>query len=236
MIRAVYIISICFLCLSACRDRCVRLEGPRLTFERILDTVSTVDLQTPALLTLSLDTDSVSSISILAQPEIHENIELKNKRGNLDIKLESCFKDKKDVILELRTQRLDKVSSQSAGVIRTNEIIEQDTLLVENEGLGDIELLINTHRIDASLIGSGDILLSGQTRILRAYSENSGDLDALTLYADTVIINNFGSSIIQVYATKYLEVNFFKPTTVAYLGQPELIKTFGTGTLKEADL
>jgi len=133
-------------------------------------------------------------------------------------------------------KEIRSIEFTSAGEIRSGDLIEQDTIFIENSGLGDIDLLLLSENVKANSTSSGNIILAGETTNLTTTSSGSGELSAFNLFSDTVRIGNIGSGVIEVYANKYLEVHFLKPTTVRYRGNPSKINIEGEGNLVDANL
>ena len=67
-------------------------------------------------------------------------------------------------------------------------------------------------------------------------STSSGDLRAYNLVVDTLVLNIFGSTVCDVYATQYLEVNFFSSGRVNYRGNPKEVKVNGEGQVTQTSI
>ncbi|MBT3647830.1 MAG: hypothetical protein HN542_06275 [Flavobacteriales bacterium] len=224
------------LLVASCgNDGCQRLEGPRESVIRYLDPIHSINLVTPVNTSVEVDSSlEQSKIEVRAQAEVHPSLNTRVKNRQVNIFLEGCFKDQSEIFIDAKVQALESIRLQSAGDIISTKRIEQDSISIYNSGLGDIDLVLNSQRVESFILASGDIILSGDSEHLVVRTEGSGELSAFNLYADSVVINNIGGSVIQVFAAKYLEVNFFEETTIEYRGHPT-IKILGEGNLVDAN-
>ncbi|NQV53239.1 MAG: DUF2807 domain-containing protein [Flavobacteriales bacterium] len=229
-------ILILLTCLTGCKDRCKRLDGPRERYEQLLLPVHSLALRTPAEVTLYVDTFAHSNLEIFAQPEVYHI--LKTDVDNLQcvVEMDACFKDQEAVLINATFKRIDSIIFESAGQITSGNLILQDSIRIKNTGLGDIDLTLKSEQVFSHITSSGSIILAGTTNRSVSLASGSGEISAFNLIADTAIIHSIGSSIIQVYADHYLEVHFWNPTTVQYRGEPDSIVVFGEGTLVNANL
>ncbi|MEQ9186141.1 MAG: DUF2807 domain-containing protein [Cryomorphaceae bacterium] len=229
-------IAILLACLVGCKDRCKRLDGPRERYEQLVQPIHSFELLTPAEVTLYQDTLAHSNLEIYAQPEVYHLLETDVKNTVCTVQLDACFKDQEAILINATLKRIDAIHFGSAGEIKAGNLIVQDSIRIENTGLGDIDLTLKSHEVISYITSSGNILLSGTATHSISLASGSGEISAFNLLADSAVIHTLGSSIIQVYAEDYLEVHFWKPTTVQYRGNPDSIVVVGEGTLIDANL
>jgi len=153
-----------------------------------------------------------------------------------EVIMNACFKDQETTLLSARMKSIESIEFSSAGEIISGDLIEQDSIYIENSGLGDINLLLLSSEIRANSTSSGNIVLAGESSSLIATSSGSGELSAFNLFSDTVRVGNLGSGVVEVFANDYLEVIFIRPTTVRYRGNPEFISIQGEGNVVDANL
>lgn len=228
------LIALLIITLPSC-DRCKRLDGPRERYEQLLLPVNTFELLTPADVTITKDTLAQSQIEVFAQPEVYHILETDVRDRTCTVSLDGCFKDQETVLLNAYFPSIKRIFFASAGSITSSELIKQDTIRLENTGLGDIDLTLNTDEVIAHITSSGNIVLSGIARRSVSLASGSGEVSAFNLLADTAVVHTIGSGIIEVYADHLLEVHFWNPTTVRYKGQPDSIVVHGEGTLLDAN-
>ena len=221
---------------TGCGDRCKNLDGPRERYEQLLTEVHSLELLTPAEITLYKDTLVQSNLEIFAQPEVYHVLETDVIDTSCVIALDGCFRNKQAVLINATFPRIDKIYFESAGEIVSGNMIVQDSIRLENTGLGDIDLTLKCDQVFSHLTSSGNIILSGLAKKSINLLSSSGEIDAFNLVADTVVVHTIGTGIIEVYADRFLKVHFYEPTTVRYRGHPEIIEVYGEGTLEDANL
>lgn len=221
---------------ASCGNRCKRLDGPRQEFFNPLGNTTNLILSTPAEMTIIKDSAGVSRLEIIAQPEVFDELLIETNGNSCEVSMNACFKDQETTRLSARLKSIESIEFSSAGEIISGDLITQDSIYIENSGLGDIDLLLLSKEIKANSTSSGNIILAGETSSLIATSSGSGELSAFNLFSDTVRIGNIGSGVVEVFAKDYLEIYFIKPTTVRYRGNPSQIKIEGEGNLVDANL
>ncbi|MDB4105312.1 DUF2807 domain-containing protein [Salibacteraceae bacterium] len=229
-------ILIMTLSMSSCGNRCKRIDGPRQEYFRSLQGAESFNLSTPAEMTIEKDSLASASLEIIAQAELYDALLIENTSNDVTIRMNGCFKDQETLLLNATLNNIDVIEFSSAGKIKSAQLIEQDTISVDNSGLGDIDLLLSSQKIKTNSSSSGNIILSGEAQCLTAVSLGSGELSAFNLFSDSVRIGTSGSGIIEVYANTYLEIDFKRPTIVRYRGNPEVILIKGEGEVVDANL
>ena len=236
MHRSSIYIAFIILLATACQDRCERVDGPRERFEVPLEFISELELNTPAEVVVYDHENGEGSLEVIAQPDIYQALHTQLRNDRCKIDLEACFREQDPILIEARLSELRSIHLNAAGEIRSGELIDQDSLYITNSGLGDVDIHFSGHYLDARSSAAGNINLSGETDRLFTVVLGSGELNGFDLFADTVIIENYGSGVIEVHAADFLQVNFIENTTVRYRGNPKVITIAGEGELEDANL
>lgn len=191
-----------------------------------------VDLNMAATLNVEVDPNKTPSVEKIAQERLQGEIIVDDADSNLNIYLDICTKEYLPISLNLTLPTLRQINMLSGGVIASNSLIETDSLDFYINGLGDIDFSINCDYVDAEIRSSGNLILNGYCKSAKFYSVGSGDVNAYNLQTEDVLVNTTGISVIEVYATRKLRVNFIKPGgQVKYRGNPESILITGNGRL-----
>ncbi|MEX2597919.1 MAG: DUF2807 domain-containing protein [Salibacteraceae bacterium] len=230
-----FLIAGLIISLNACRDRCKTTEGSRQRFEVPLFQADRLILNSPAEMNIRKNDTVDGSLEILAQQEVFGDMNISTNQKVCEINLVGCFKNNETTLIDGHFQQLRGAELNSAGYIKSSRLIKQDSVELTNDGLGDIDLVLKSNYIEAKIASSGNILLHGETDHLLIASLGSGEVSAFGLYADSVIIRNYGTGVIDVHASKYLEVEFGKSTTVQYRGNPGEVIVIGEGDLINAN-
>lgn len=222
--------------MSCKRDRCETAEGPREKRDTALSFVNDVTLSMVADLSLKIDTALEPNLEMIAQPAVHDKLVVANFNKAMDIAMDGCVKEHDEILLNAVVPDLKYVEITSAGTIRSERLIEKDTLEMINRGLGDLDFVVDSKWLLTEIRSSGDLILAGETERIDFLTTSSGDLRAFNLVADTVSLNVFGSSVLEVYTDGVLQVHFFRSGQVQYRGEPAEIITTGQGTVIDANL
>lgn len=222
---------------SACTERCKRVDGPRERYEIPLNAVHTLEVNTAADVQVRKTKDNTNgTLELYAQPEVYFGLISRFKDSTLRFSMDACYRGQAEVLMDARMQDIRQLRMNAAGKIQSSDLLELDSLHILNEGLGDIQLHIDSKHIFSQSSASGNVILSGEVDQLFAVNTGSGELSCFDLFADTVIIENYGSGIIEVHADEFLQVNFAQETTVRYRGNPRVITVAGEGNLVNANL
>lgn len=233
----VFHITLILLLLNACDGKkCETVKGPRITQTRVISPVQAIELNMVANLFLKLDSTVEPAMEVIAQREVHSQLEIENGQDELNIDLRGCIKEHDEVILNTFLAHVRSLKNNSAGEISSASIIREDTMELTNGGLGEIDVVLSSKLVEAEIRSSGDILLSGQVARLDFSSIASGDLRAFNTIADTVNIKLGGSSVVEVYTDGVLNIEFIYPGTVSYRGTPSVINITGKGNVTDANL
>jgi hypothetical protein len=212
---------------------------------------------------LSLITYAVSAQEISEERVLEEFTKIHTKgvedvyltQGPVNIKIEASngtLKNLKTEILEgTLSIREDKKSDLKnikvyisvpnlthARVSGTGNLISKDTLKFDNfninvAGAGDVDIIVNTLNLKTTVIGTGDIKLSGRAIVHEADIAGAGDLMAMELLTDVTNARVAGAGDIQVNATEELNVNVSGAGDVFYKDEPKKkeIKISGAGDI-----
>lgn len=235
-INFVLLLTLVMLLQTACNDRCARVDGARERYEIPVGNANSITLNSAADIVLLTSSDTANgSLEVYAQPEVYFALDTDIKNEQINLGVTGCFRQQTTMLIEASLVDLKSVVLNAAGEIRSEGLLTPDSLTIENNGLGDVNLHLQTKYIDSRSSTSGNVVLSGRTNQLFAGVLGSGEVNAFNLFADTVIIENYGTGVIEVHANKMLQVNFVRPTTVRYRGNPSIITVGGEGNLVNAN-
>jgi hypothetical protein len=199
--------------------------------------VHSLEVNTAADVEIRTTLDSADGLmEVYAQPEVYFALNSRFRDSTLRFNMDACFRGQGELLMNALMRDIKEVRMNAAGEIRSSDLLELDSLSIVNQGLGDIALHINTKKVSSRSSASGNVILSGETNRIFAVNTGSGEVSAFDLFADTVIIENYGSGVIEVHAADFLQVNFAEETTVRYRGNPRVITVAGTGNLENANL
>lgn len=223
--------------LSCSRQRCVDPTGERVIKTRKLDPAGEINLNLVASLHIEVDSDKTPQLEKIAQDALQKVISVDETSRSLDFFLDGCTKEHLEIELNATVPYVESINNYSAGSISSKTIFSTDSISFLSDGLGDIDFSVDAKYISGNLRNSGNLILNGYTISADFTVVKSGDLHAYNLQAEDVVVNTTGISVIEVYASRKLRVNFIKPGgQVKYRGYPEAILVTGVGKLIDDNL
>ena len=221
---------------ASCGERCEKAEGPRDSKNIPISHSDKVTLNFVADLTIKVDSNRNPTLKSIAQNQIQGLIKADNIDAELLLTLNGCIEENDPILLECELPSLKNIELNSAGKIASAALLKEDLLQFDNNGIGDIDFVVNANHIISSVKSSGDIRLSGYCQKLDFLSTSSGDLRAFDLISDTLNIHLFGSTVCDIYTNGVLNVYFYDDGIVNYRGQPSQINITGTGQVTDKNL
>jgi hypothetical protein len=111
-----------------------------------------------------------------------------------------------------------------------------DTFYAEISGSGDVDLEVETGKLESKISGSGSIRLAGKAQDYRVSISGSGEINAFDVEAENISVKISGSGDCRVYATESLDAKISGSGDVYYKGRPRInTKISGSGSLKSRD-
>ena len=159
---------------------------------------------------VSLVEGSEGSITLKAEENILEYIEMTNNNGKLRIKTKDYVNLrpswKKGIHIEIPVEEVSKISLNGSGEINGALTLKTAKLKLSVSGSGDIKVAADAMAIKAAISGSGDIDVSGKADALEASVTGSGDINAKSLKVNNATAHITGSGDITAHAKNLISV------------------------------
>ncbi len=181
------------------------------------------------------------SVSIKADQSTLDKLitEVKDRKLVIRFKTESFFSSSwkpGPIEIFITIPQIDKLSVLGSGSIIAKDLIESHILDLTLSGSGDINLAdIKTVKISTLLSGSGNITLTGKQTAseFKVILSGSGNVKATDFNANDVNIKVLGSGNCWVTANKNLTARIAGSGNIFYHGNPAIDKnTTGSGQVK----
>lgn len=219
-----------------CGERCEKADGPGDSEDIAIFSADKITLDFVADLSIKVDSNRSPALKSTAQDQVQGLIKANNIESELLLTLEGCIEENDPILLECELPSLKNIELNSAGKISSSTLLAEDIIQFENNGLGEIDFVINAKRVIASVKSSGDIRLSGYCEKMEFLSTSSGDLRGFDLISDTITIHLFGSTVCDIYTDGVLNIYFYEDGIVNYRGQPQEINISGNGQVSDKNL
>ena len=131
---------------------------------------------------------------------------------------------------------LEEVAISGSGNVRGKDRFMADTFYTEISGSGDMDLEVETGRLEAKISGSGSIRLAGNAEDYTVSISGSGEVNAFAVQAKNVSVKISGSGECMAHAAESLVVKISGSGDVYYKGRPRInTKISGSGSLISRD-
>jgi hypothetical protein len=136
----------------------------------------------------------------------------------------------------ITVKNLEDVSISGSGDVRGKDRFVADAFYAEISGSGDLDLEIETGRLESKISGSGAIHLSGKAEDYTVSISGSGEINAFDVQAKTVSVKISGSGNCRIYATESLDAKISGSGDVYYKGRPQInTQISGSGSVISRD-
>ncbi|MGD8296012.1 MAG: head GIN domain-containing protein, partial [Desulfobacterales bacterium] len=136
----------------------------------------------------------------------------------------------------ITVKNIEDVAISGSGIVRGKDLFIADAFYTEISGSGDMDLEVETGRLEAKISGSGSIHLSGKAEDYTVSISGSGEVKAFEVQAKNVSVKISGSGDCRVHAAESLVVKISGSGDVYYKGRPRIdTKISGSGSLISED-
>ncbi|HEX8331536.1 MAG TPA: head GIN domain-containing protein [Segetibacter sp.] len=121
----------------------------------------------------------------------------------------------------------------SGKVVSERKFWSKESINFDIAGSGDIDIDVNTPKVDADIAGSGNLAISGETRNVDVSIAGSGNYNGLELKAENANIKIAGSGDALVFADVKMNAKIMGSGNVKYRGNATIDKKIlGSGSIK----
>lgn len=179
-------------------------------------------------------------LKVQADENLQNLVVTSNNDGELKIWLEGNnidFEKPGKIKLFVNVKDLRQLKFESVGNLTTKGALKLDSLEVNSESVGRLELNLTADFLRANLNSVGATNLKGTVREVRINNKSVGVLHGFNLKAETLMIHNTAIGSTEVYADSAFYIRSSAVGTLAYKGPGEVreLKTEGIGKVQKAD-
>jgi len=182
---------------------------------------------------------ATSSVKVEADENLMPYILTENREGKLVIRAKEGYNLSTDnkIKITVTTNRLEEIEVDGSGNVNgEGKFTGADHLKVSVAGSGDINLDINTPRIESEIAGTGNITFSGETKDSKIDIAGVGNYKAESLMSENVEIHIAGSGNARVYAENNLDIHIAGSGDVYYKGNANVKQDIaGSGKISKIE-
>jgi hypothetical protein len=180
-----------------------------------------------------------TSVAIETDENLQNYVIMSESNSELVFKTKSKFNLKSDhgIKITITTPILTGIHLAGSGnVMGGGKFTGGNELKIDIAGQGDVDLNINTPKVDVDIKGSGNVNLQGETQRASFDIAGIGDCNAEMLKAENAKIKIAGNGNVKVYADVTVDIKIMGSGDVFYKGNAEVSqKIVGAGNVKKID-
>ena len=174
-------------------------------------------------------------ITVTTDDNLHEYIKIEVKDNILILKTKENvnIRTKMGVHITVPFEVISKVALTGSGNIDTKDMIAVNEFNASVTGSGDVVLAVEASKVQAMITGSGDITFSGSTSNLEVNLSGSGDFKGFDIDSQDTNVSVSGSGDAEVVAKENLVARVNGSGGIIYKGNPvkKDVKTSGSGDI-----
>jgi hypothetical protein len=178
-------------------------------------------------------------VKVEADENLQELITIENQGDELVIASDDniSIRRSKKLNVTVNVKTLDGLKNTSVGSITTSGALKFDSLEINSESVGKVDLQLEGKFLRANLNSVGLTRFSGRVTEARINNKSVGALHAFDLKTDTLMIHNTAVGIAEVYADKAFHIRSSAIGNLYYKGPGRLIeiKSEGVGKVERAE-
>ncbi len=180
-----------------------------------------------------LSQDRQVGLKIEADENLQDIIEVRQIGDKLIIECDRTIIRAKKNDLHITVRDLQKLDLSGAIDIRTEEILDLESLSVFSSGALDMNFEVEARRLRIDISGAAECDLEGKVNEVTLILSGAGDFNSLDMEVDEMSIEMSGAAAAKVHVTEILDVEISGAGSVKYKGDPKLHKQIsGIGSLK----
>jgi hypothetical protein len=180
-----------------------------------------------------------TSVLIETDENLQKYVLLSESNNELVFKSKPKFNLKSDhgIKITITTPNLTGIYLAGSGNVKgTDKFTGGNELKIDIAGQGDVDLSVNTPRVEVEVKGSGNVNLQGETKNASFDIAGTGDCNAELLKSENASIKIAGNGNVKVYADLSLNIKIMGSGDVFYKGNAEVSqKILGSGNIKKID-
>lgn len=182
---------------------------------------------------------ATTSVSVETDENLQNYVIMSESNESLVFKTKSKFNLKSDhgIKITITTPQLSSIHLAGSGnIIGRGKFTGSNELKIDIAGQGDVDLAVNTPKVNVDIRGTGNVQLQGETQTASFDIAGSGDCNADLLKSEDATIKIAGNGNVKVYADRTLNIKIMGSGDVFYKGNAEVTqKILGSGNIKKLD-
>lgn len=186
--------------------------------------------------TIKIIPQEKSSVLVRTDENLMEFINIEVYNRTLYINNVHSLSPSHGIQIIIYQKKLTSIKTLGKVNISQSGILTSDTLSIQQNGTGTLQLCLQTQSIHCILAGAGHLALSGVSNELKANISGIGSLNSFPLKNKRCTIHIFGMAKAEIYVTDTLDASVSGIAKIVYTGNPHHItkQITGFGAFKKA--
>ncbi len=223
--------------MSSCigNNICISPQGEEITETKTFNKVSELRHDFSGDLTIHISDDLAAPYAeVTGSKNLVNNLKFKERNDKLIIEEDRCIRTSSDIHIHLFLSSLNDIDLNGSGSIYSADTLRGNSLNVDLDGSGEIDLVADVNLLEAEINGSGDIMLSGKATRLEYEVRGSGEIDGYDLQAEKGKVNFSGSGSCKVNVSDELNAEISGSGNIYCIGNPSLSSNVtGSGSINK---
>ena len=224
-----------------CSTSCVWMGNKKIKGNGMLSTElrsvgATKKIKIAGSINAEITQSTANTVEVKADANLIPYIKTENEDGWLVINTKKGYNLRSDnpIIIVVNTDLLEAVTIAGNGDVKSiNKITGGEQLKIKIAGNGNVNLAVNTPKVNATIAGNGNIVLEGETKDAAVDIAGNGDFKAKDLKSENAKVKIAGMGNVYVFASNTLDIHIAGSGDVHYAGNPVVTKKVaGSGTIQ----
>ncbi|MEO1450650.1 MAG: head GIN domain-containing protein, partial [Bacteroidota bacterium] len=221
------------LSLTSCGENGICITPTGEVMEQTLELDAISAFQINGIASVFVDKGTEQKVIVKARQAMLDRIDFSVSSGTLITDLDGCFTNGELEVFVTVVEPITEVSVSGSGDWEnTTNLDFVDAVALSVSGSGNMVVQnIETKKLDANVVGSGDMTITGMTEEFIASVSGSGDIEAYNLTSSTIDAKVSGSGTLKVNADQAdFTASVSGSGDIFYKGTPASIETAVTGS------
>ena len=220
--------------LISCNITCIIGKGNITKKTRDISAFKAIDIS--GAFTVLLCQDSITSLNIEADENLHKYITTKIENNTLIIDSKESLCPSKEIKIFINAPTFNNIDISGAINVRSINKLTPTELKLDLSGASEINLDLETQNLNIDCSGASKLFLSGKAVNFKLECSGASEINAYDLLTENSNISSSGAGKAKLSVSKKLDVDISGAGTVLYKGTPVVNQEIsGAGTVKKTD-
>jgi hypothetical protein len=219
------LLTLLFLGLQSCNLNIKKTYNEKISEETPLQNITKIKLS--GVMDFHLIQGNEQSIRLEGDEQFIRKVDINQANGLLEVSLteeELDFFEDRTLEAYITIADLEELTFEGVGKLQSDNELNTNLLTIKGDGVGKIDLDLQTNELQAEFNLLGDVTLKGKAQRVRLVNSGMGRVDASELVTEWMDLKSDGIGKVSVNCTDKLALEVNGIGKVTYKGDPEIIR------------